>query len=110
MVTTDVVDAIVQPSGVGIVTGLKSRRLNKNRATSRKETLACIESVSYNRLSRYQQATEYVRTEGERERERDGEQTGSNHRTALPARITARPGPFGKTQDPERERWGPVGI
>ena len=69
MVTTDVVDAIVQPSGVGIVTGLKSRRLNKNRATSRKETLACIESVSYNRLSRYQQATEYVRTEGERESE-----------------------------------------
>ena len=66
MVTTDVVDAIVQPSGVGIVTGLKSRRLNKNRATSRKETLACIESVSYNRLSRYQQATEYVRTERER--------------------------------------------
>ena len=63
MVTTDVVDAIVQPSGVGIVTGLKSRRVNKNRATSRKETLACIESVSYNRLSRYQQATEYVRTE-----------------------------------------------
>ena len=71
MVTTDVVDAIVQPSGVGIVTGLKSRRVNKNRATSRKETLACIESVSYNRLSRYQQATEYVRTERVCESERE---------------------------------------